>query len=96
LQRRAGTGIQTLVHAVTIYTTDSCPFCVRAKQVLRRHDVPFTEVDVTGDDEKRRWLLERTGRRTVPQIFFGEDGIGGCTDLEALVGRGELDARLGR
>ncbi len=81
---------------VTIYTTNVCPYCVRAKQVLKKHGVPFTEVDVTGDDDKRRWLLERTGQRTVPQIFFDDDSIGGCTDLEAVVARGELDARLGR
>lgn len=79
---------------VTIYTTDVCPYCVRAKQVLMKHGVAFTEIDVTGNDEKRRWLLEKTGQRTVPQIFFGDDSIGGCTDLEALVGRGELAARL--
>jgi glutaredoxin 3 len=81
---------------VTIYTTDVCPYCVRAKQVLKKHDVPFTEIDVTGDDERRRWLLERTGQRTVPQIFFDDDSVGGCTDLEAVVARGELAARLGR
>lgn len=81
---------------VTIYTTNICPYCVRAKQVLSKHNVAFTEIDVTGDDEKRRWLLEKSGQRTVPQIFFDDESIGGCTDLEALVGRGELSARLGR
>ncbi|MBM4280821.1 MAG: glutaredoxin 3 [Deltaproteobacteria bacterium] len=84
------------MRSVTIYTTAVCPYCVRAKQVLTKHGVPFTEVDVAGDDERRRWLLETTGQRTVPQIFFGDDSIGGCTDLEAVVARGDLDARLGR
>lgn len=81
---------------VTIYTTKVCPYCVRAKQVLTKHGVAFTEIDVSGDDDKRRWLLETTGQRTVPQIFFDDQSIGGCTDLEALVGRGELAARLAR
>jgi glutaredoxin 3 len=79
---------------VTIYTTDTCPYCVRAKAVLKQHDVPFTEIDVTGDDERRRWLVEASGQRTVPQIFFGAESIGGCTDLEAVVARGELNAKL--
>jgi glutaredoxin 3 len=84
------------MRSVTVYTTNVCPYCVRAKQVLNKHRVPFTEIDVSGDDEKRRWLLERTGQRTVPQIFFDDESMGGCTDLEALVARGELDARLQR
>ena len=84
------------MRTVTIYTTSVCPYCIRAKQVLRKHNVPFTEVDVSGDDDKRGWLLERTGQRTVPQIFFDDDSVGGCTDLEAVIARGELDARLGR
>jgi glutaredoxin 3 len=84
------------MRGVTIYTTTACPYCVRAKQVLKKHDVPFTEIDVTGDDARRRWLVEQTGQRTVPQIFFGEESIGGCTDLEGVVARGELAARLGR
>jgi glutaredoxin 3 len=84
------------MRTVTIYTTSVCPYCIRAKQVLRKHDVPFTEIDVSGDDDKRRWLLERTGQRTVPQIFFDDESVGGCTDLEAVVARGALDARLGR
>jgi len=79
---------------VTIYTTDTCPYCVRAKSVLKKHDVPFTEIDVTGDDAKRRWLLEMSGQRTVPQIFFGDESIGGCTDLEAVVAAGKLSEKL--
>jgi glutaredoxin 3 len=79
---------------VTVYVTTYCPYCVRAKDILRRHQVPFTEVDVTGDDEKRRWLVETTGQRTVPQIFFGDESIGGCSDLEVIVKAGALQARL--
>ncbi len=79
---------------VTIYTTDTCPYCTRAKQVLKTNKVPFTEVDVSVDDAKRKWLVEATGQRTVPQIFFGEDPIGGCTDLEAIVKAGQLQQKL--
>jgi glutaredoxin 3 len=79
---------------VTIYTTTYCPYCTRAKQVLKKQGVSFTEVDVTGDDAKRSWLVATTGQRTVPQVFFGDESIGGCTDLEAIVASGELAQRL--
>lgn len=81
---------------VTIYTTDTCPYCVRAKQVLQQHDVPFVELDVTNNPDKRAWLVTQTGQRTVPQIFFGDESIGGCSDLEALVKKGGLDEKLQR
>jgi glutaredoxin 3 len=51
---------------------------------------------VTHDPDKRAWLVEQTGQRTVPQIFFGDESIGGCSDLEALVKRGGLDGKLQR
>lgn len=79
---------------VTIYTTDYCPYCVRAKQVLKAQGVAFTEFDVTGDDGKRKWLVENTGQRTVPQIFFGDEAVGGCMDLEEIVRQGKLKERL--
>ena len=79
---------------VTIFTTTTCPYCVRAKQVLTTNQVPYTEVDVSDDDARRQWLVENTGQRTVPQIFFGELSIGGCTDLEAIVKKGALQSML--
>ena len=79
---------------VTIYTTDHCGYCVRAKSLLAQKQVPFVEVDVSDDDEKRRWLVEATGRRTVPQIFIGDQPIGGHDDLVALMRSGQLDALL--
>lgn len=79
---------------VKIYTTTYCPYCVRAKGILKKHAVPFQEIDVSDDDERRRWLVENTGQRTVPQIFFGEESIGGCNDLEAVVKAGKLQALL--
>jgi glutaredoxin 3 len=79
---------------VTIYTTDYCPYCTRAKQVLTKAGVAYSEIDVTGDDGKRSWLVQTTGQRTVPQIFVGEQPIGGCMDLEALVKKGEFSKLL--
>jgi glutaredoxin 3 len=79
---------------VTIYTTTTCPYCIRAKQVLSSNKVPYSEVDVSDDDARRKWLVENTGQRTVPQIFFGDLSIGGCTDLEALVKKGSLNLML--
>ena len=77
-----------------IYTTPSCAFCVRAKRLLDRKKVPYEEIDVAGDDEERLKLMQRTGRRTVPQIFIGEKHVGGSDDLHALEERGELDPLL--
>lgn len=79
---------------VTIYTTKTCSYCVRAKRILSEQGVSFTEHDVTDDPERRRWLVDMTGRRTVPQIFFGDEAMGGCDDLEAIVRSGHLKERL--
>ena len=80
---------------VTIYTTKVCPYCVRAKALLDRRGIAFREVDVTSDPEKRAWLVETTGRRTVPQIFIGDEAIGGSDDLHALDAEGRLLAMVG-
>jgi glutaredoxin 3 len=80
---------------VTIYTTDSCPYCRRAEAFLHERGVPFKQIDVTGDDAARVKLVELSGgRRTVPQIFIGELAVGGYTDLIALHQKGELDPLL--
>lgn len=79
---------------VKIYTTSYCPYCHRAKQLLRDRKIPFEEIDCEGDDETREWLIEATGQRTVPQIFFGEEPIGGYTDLAALDRSGGLLQKL--
>jgi glutaredoxin 3 len=79
------------MHAVTIYTTRSCVFCLRAKDYLRSRGVTYEEVDVTGDDVARARLVERSsGRRTVPQIFVGDVHVGGYTDLVQLDGEGKF------
>ena len=81
--------------AVTIYTTTSCVFCLRAKEFLRSRGVPYQEVDVSGDDEARARLIEQAnGQRTVPQIFVGDLHVGGYTDLVALDRAGKFQPLL--
>jgi len=83
------------VKPVTIYSTQTCPFCRQAKQLLQSRGIPFQEVDVTDDDQARERLVEKAdGRRTVPQIFIGEVGIGGYTDLAQLDREGKLREML--
>ena len=77
-----------------IYTTETCPYCLRAKRLLQKKNVPYEEIDVSWDDDARMQLMQRTGRRTVPQIFIGERHVGGSDELHALDARGELDPLL--
>jgi glutaredoxin 3 len=86
-----------MIAAVKVYTTDYCPYCDRAKALLKKRDVPYEEVDVTTDNEKRAWLVTASGgRRTVPQIFIDDRPIGGSDDLHALDRSGELEKLLHR
>jgi glutaredoxin 3 len=76
---------------VKMYTTAVCPFCVRAKQILKSRGVEqIEEVRVDTDPQARDQMMALTGRRTVPQIFIGEEHVGGCDDLIALDSRGAL------
>lgn len=79
---------------VVIYTTTYCPYCVAAKRLLRERGIQFDEVDVTGSDELRQWLVEISGQRTVPQIFIHGRPIGGYRELAELAQHGELDGLL--
>ena len=79
---------------VTIYTTMLCPYCHSAKRLLKGKDVAFSEIDVTFDPSGRRKMTELAGRSSVPQIFIGETHVGGCDELYALDGKGELDGLL--
>ena len=80
---------------VEIYTTPICPFCIRAKQLLKQKGIPYVETDVMMDGAKKAEMIERAeGRRTVPQIFVGGAGIGGCDELFALERAGQLDTLL--
>ncbi len=80
--------------SVKVYKTPYCGYCVRAAALLRSKGVSFEEIDVSRDDEKREWLVETTGQRTVPQIFINGQSVGGYTDLAALDRAGRLDALL--
>ena len=81
--------------SVTIYTTPICPYCTIAKQLLQRKAVVFDEIDVSRDGTARAALIAKSGgRQTVPQIWIGERHVGGCDDLYALDGAGQLDALL--
>jgi glutaredoxin 3 len=83
--------------AVTMYSTGWCPYCDRARGLLQRKGVTFSEVKVDDDPAQRDAMLKRSGgRRTVPQIFIGDRHVGGFDDLYALDKAGELDTLLGR
>ncbi|MBX3231791.1 MAG: glutaredoxin 3 [Labilithrix sp.] len=79
---------------VRMYSTNFCPYCVRAKMLLEDRGIAFEEINVSGDHEKRQWLVETTGRRTVPQIFIGDEPIGGFDELRKLDLSGELAKKL--
>ena len=80
---------------VEIYTTPTCPYCLAAKQLLRKKGVAYTEIDVSHDADLRLTMTKRAmGRRTVPQIFIGGQHVGGCDDLHALNHTGGLDPML--
>lgn len=81
---------------VEIYTTPICPYCIRAKALLDKKGVPYTEIDVMRDRARRKEMEERSGGHTVPQIFIGGKAIGGCDDMFELDFDGELDKMLGR
>ena len=80
---------------VTIYTTMVCPYCSRAKRLLKRKGIGFDEIPVDHDPERMRVMVERSQRHTVPQIFIDDLSIGGYDDMALLDARGELDALLG-
>jgi glutaredoxin 3 len=86
-----------MIADVKVYTTRICPYCIRAKGLLKDRKVPFEEVDVSADEEKRAWLVQASGgRRTVPQIFIDGKPIGGSDELHALDRSGELEKLLHR
>jgi len=83
------------MQAVKMYTTAWCPYCIRAKQLLKAKGVAeIEEIRVDEQPAERGRMMEITGRRTVPQIFIGDTHVGGCDDLVALDRRGGLDPLL--
>lgn len=79
-----------------MYSTGYCPYCHRAKDILKSLNLSFDEIAVDRDPALREEMMQRSGRRTVPQIFVGEEHLGGCDDLKAAQKSGELDAILER
>lgn len=80
---------------IVMYTRKWCGYCTAAERLLDEKGVDYENIDVTGNHEKRRWLVEVTGgRTTVPQIFIDGESIGGYDDLRALDRRGDLDRML--
>ncbi|MGX5221161.1 MULTISPECIES: glutaredoxin 3 [Pseudomonas] len=79
---------------VVIYSSDYCPFCIRAKQLLAHKGVAFTEMRVDGNAALRAEMTRKAGRTSVPQIWIGEVHVGGCDELYALERAGKLDALL--
>jgi glutaredoxin 3 len=80
---------------VEIYTWSTCPFCIRAKALLNRKGVDFTEYCIDGDEGARGQMAERSnGRRSLPQIFINDQHVGGCDDIHGLDAAGKLDGLL--
>lgn len=80
---------------ILIYTKPTCPYCLKAKSLLKSKGAKFTEVDIMAHPEKRATMIDQAnGRTTVPQIFISGKHIGGCDDLHALEDAGKLDALL--
>jgi glutaredoxin 3 len=82
--------------AIEMYTTMFCPYCSRARALLRSKGVAFVDIDIAEAPERRAEMIKRAaGRRTVPQIFIDGEHIGGCDELVALDRTGKLDRKLG-
>lgn len=80
---------------VEIYTWSTCPFCLRAKSLLNKKGVNFTEYSIDGDEDARAKMAQRAnGRRSLPQIFINDNHIGGCDDIHGLDRQGKLDEML--
>lgn len=95
LNRYKSLDLTPMAARVEIYTWRFCPFCIRAKALLDKKNVPYTEHAIDGDNEARDAMAVRAeGRRSVPQIFINDEPLGGCDDLYALERQGQLDALL--
>ena len=80
---------------VTIYTRAFCPYCSRAVALLEKKGVNFTQIDAGMDPDKKEEMVKRSnGGRTFPQIFIGDEHIGGCDEMMALERAGKLDAKI--
>ena len=93
MSRQSHERSSTMAH-VTIYTRPFCGYCARALKLLNDKGIEFTEIEAGFDPDKRREMMDRSGRSTFPQIFVGERHIGGCDDMMALDRAGKLDPLL--
>lgn len=82
------------MNAVTMYTTRFCPYCMAARQLLGGKRIAFEDISVDGNPELREEMTAKAGQHTVPQIWIGEQHVGGYTDLAALEKSGKLDSLL--
>lgn len=80
---------------ITLYGTEYCSYCAAAKMLLKKKQLAYDEISVSADADKRAEMEQRSGRRSVPQIFIDEQAIGGFDELHALEKSGELDRLLG-
>ncbi len=81
--------------SLTLYTKDYCPYCVMAKNLLTSLGATYEEVDVTHDQDTLMKIVQKSGMRTVPQIFLGEECLGGYSDIASLHSEGKLISKLG-
>jgi len=79
---------------IIIYTSSFCPYCIQAKRLLDKKEINFTEINIGKQPEKRAEMMQKSGQRTVPQIFNGEKHIGDCMQVYALEQEGKLDDLL--
>ncbi|HHL3493575.1 TPA: glutaredoxin 3 [Legionella pneumophila] len=82
------------MNEVILYTTGYCPYCIKAKELLDKKKVIYTEIRVDLQPALREEMIQKSGRRTVPQIFINSQAIGGCDDLYALEAQGTLNELL--
>lgn len=80
--------------SVIMYSSAWCPYCIRAKALLDSKQIPYQDLSVDGNPQRRREMSERSGRTSVPQIWIAERHIGGCDELYALERADQLDALL--
>jgi glutaredoxin 3 len=80
--------------SIVVYSSDWCPYCTRAKQLLARKGAAFTEIKVDGKPDLRAEMTRKAQQTSVPQIWIGDTHVGGCDDLYALERAGKLDALL--
>lgn len=80
--------------AIVMYTRATCPYCVAARQLLKTKQLDWSEISIDAEPHRREEMIERSGRRTVPQIFVGDHHVGGFDDLDEMNEAGEFDRLL--